>query len=61
MIRRLPREHSGAAVTVDVIPATDVVFNSPGSITVATPAFPAATLHAVTVTDGALSGMIQAG
>jgi S-layer homology domain len=42
---------SGDTVAVDGVPATDVAVHSSTSITANMPAFPAATLHDVTVTD----------
>jgi hypothetical protein len=53
---------SGDAVTVDGVPASDVVVHSASSITATMPAFPAATLHDVTVTDpSGLAGILQNG
>jgi S-layer homology domain len=52
---------SGAVVTVDGVPATGVVDNSATSLTATMPAFPAATLHAVTVTDGGMVGVLENG
>jgi hypothetical protein len=50
-----------ATVTVDGVPATAVVYNSATSLTATMPAFPAATLHAVTVTDGGMVGILENG
>ena len=53
---------SGDTVTVDGVPASDVVVHSANSITATMPAFPAATLHDVTVTDpSGLAGILQNG
>jgi S-layer homology domain len=50
-----------ATVAVDGVPATGVVYNSATSLTATMPAFPAATLHDVTVTDGSLTGTVKKG